>query len=106
MPVLVLFRKQEVEEGVVIYRALALKRNYTRILKNGIARQILKIEEQSKLRAGRSCLENIFVLQQLMEKTIANNTTIHYMFRDLKNTCDRMPSKLFRYPMTIFLQRE
>ena len=46
------------------------------------------MEEQSGFRAGRSCTDNLFVLQQILEKRISRNLSTHLIFVDLEKAYD------------------
>lgn len=54
----------------------------------------MEIEEQGGFRAGRSCNDNIFTLQQLIEKRTARNLSTHLVFIDLEKAYDTVPLKL------------
>lgn len=71
----------------------SMGRLYGRILKTRIESVYQDIEEQSGFRAGRSCLDNIFVLQQIMEKRMARNLATHLVFIDLEKAYDNVPLK-------------
>lgn len=74
----------------------AVGRLYGKILKNRIETEFSDIEEQSGFRAGRSCTDNIFVLQQLLEKRKDRNLDTHLLFVDLEKAYDTVPiQKLF-----------
>ena len=53
-----------------------------RILKNKIEGEIGNVEEQSGFRAGRSCVDNIFSLRQIIEKRTERNLETHLVFVD------------------------
>ncbi|XP_030750155.1 uncharacterized protein LOC115877946 [Sitophilus oryzae] len=65
-------------------------RLYGSILKERVFEEI---EEQGGLRAGRSCTDNIFVLQQIIEKRRARNLDTHLVFIDLEKAYDTVPLK-------------
>jgi len=44
--------------------------------------------QQSRFRAGRSCINNIFCLKQIIEKKRARNQKIHIAFINLQNAYD------------------
>lgn len=74
----------------------AMGRLYGRILKQRIEMDIKDMEEQSGFRAGRSCTDNVFVLQQILEKRISRNLSTHLVFIDLEKAYDTVPlTKLF-----------
>lgn len=58
-------------------------------------RQFLDMEEQSGFRAGRSCLDNTFVQQQLVERKIVRNITTHLMHIDLATAYDNVQIRKF-----------
>lgn len=69
----------------------SMGRLYGKILKERIEHQILEMEEQSGFRAGRSCMDNIFVLRQVIEKRSARNWDTHLLFIDLEKAYDNVP---------------
>jgi len=71
----------------------SIGRLYGRILKKRIEAKIEEIEEQSGFRAGRSCTDNIFTLQQIIEKRKARNLATHLVFIDLEKAYDMVPLK-------------
>lgn len=68
-------------------------RLYGRILKKRIELEYREIEEQSGFRAGRSCMDNIYTLQQIIEKRVARNLSTHLVFIDLEKAYDTVPLK-------------
>lgn len=66
---------------------------YGRILKKRIELEYQEIEEQSGFRAGRSCTDNIYTLQQIIEKRVARNLSTHLVFIDLEKAYDTVPLK-------------
>ena len=71
----------------------AMGRLYGRIIKQRIEMEIEDMEEQSGFRAGRSCTDNLFVLQQILEKRISRNLSTHLIFVDLEKAYDTVPLK-------------
>lgn len=69
----------------------SLGRLYGRILKMRIEEELEESEEQSGFRPGRSCIDNIFCLKQLAEKTIAHGRELHIVFIDLRKAYDSVP---------------
>lgn len=63
------------------------------ILKRRIEREYEDIEEQSGFHAGRSCIDSIFVLEQLIEKRKARNLPTHLIFVDHEKAYDTVPLK-------------
>ncbi|XP_044762034.1 uncharacterized protein LOC123319231 [Coccinella septempunctata] len=57
--------------GISVMSSMA--RLYGRVLKRRIEESIVEIEEQGGFRAGRSCTDNVFVLQQVIEKRKSRN---------------------------------
>jgi len=49
------------------------------------------MEEQSGFCAGRSCIDNIFCLKQIIEKRISVGREIHIVFVDLRKAFDSVP---------------
>ena len=70
-------------------------RLYGRILKDFIEEEIRmrESEEQSGFRAGRSRMNNIFCLKQVVEKELEVGNQIHVLFIDLKKVCDNLNSQ-------------
>ena len=66
-------------------------RLYGKILKNRIESQFEDMEEQSGFRAGRSCMDNIFTLQQVIEKRKERNLPTHLVYVDLEKAYDTVP---------------
>lgn len=68
------------------YRRLSViastARLYGRILRGRIEKQIKEMEEQSEFRPERSCIDNVFCLKQLIEKTHAHGSQLHLIFVD------------------------
>ena len=73
----------------------SMGRLYGRILKERIENNFIEIEEQSGFRAGRSCLDNTFVLQQIIEKRKSRNLCTHLVFVDLEKAYDGPLKKTF-----------
>jgi hypothetical protein len=51
----------------------------------------MEMEEQSGFRAGRSCIDNIFFLTQMIEKKRATNRDLHLLFIGLTKAYDSVP---------------
>ena len=51
----------------------------------------MEMEEQSGFRAGRSCIDNIFCITQMIEKKKATNRELHLLFIDLTEAYDSVP---------------
>ena len=47
-------------------------------------------EEQGGLKSGRRCIDQIFVLKQLVERYIEKRKELHVVFRDLENAYDKV----------------
>ena len=82
------------------YRCISVtssfSRLYGKILKNLVEEEYgpFEIEEQGGFRAGRSCIDNIFPLTQIIEKKMAtNNEQLHLLFVDLTKAYDTVPIK-------------
>jgi hypothetical protein len=50
-------------------------------------------EEQSGFTAGRSCVDNIFMIKQVIEKQRTRNRDTHLIFIDLEKAYDTVPLK-------------
>ena len=73
-------------------------RLYGRIIKQRIEGEFKEIEEQSGFRMGRSCMDNTFTLQQILEKCAVRNLSTHLIFIDLEKAYDTIPLKsLFNF---------
>ena len=53
----------------------------------------IETEEQAGFRAGRSTIDHIFCLRQLIEKNMAVNQPLHSLFVDLEKADDSVPLK-------------
>lgn len=77
------------------YRGLSvinsLSRLYGKIIKNKIEKEMTDVEEQNGFRAGRSCMDSIFSLKQVIEKRLAHNLSTHIVFIDLTKAYDSVP---------------
>ncbi|XP_060533775.1 uncharacterized protein LOC132706447 [Cylas formicarius] len=64
-----------------------------KILKAKIEREYTnsEAEEQAGFSAGRSVVDHLFCVTQIIEKMTAFNKEIHLLFVDLKKACDRIP---------------
>ena len=73
-------------------------RLYGKILQNKLEENIRgKIgEEQAGFTAGKSCVDHIYTLQQLIEKKTTKNREVHLTFVDLRKAYDTVPrNKLY-----------
>lgn len=81
------------------YRGLTVNcsfyRLYGKILTSLITTDyhIYQTEEQAGFRAGRSTVDNIFCLTQIMEKIMATGRELHMVFVDLTKAYDTVPIK-------------
>ena len=64
---------------------------YERVLKVRIENEAIEIEEQNGFRPGRSCIDNIFTLKQLVEKRMERGMDLHVTFIDLRKAFDSVP---------------
>jgi hypothetical protein len=48
----------------------------------------MKTEEQAGFQAGRSCIDNIFCITQMIEKKKATNRELNLLFTDLTKAYD------------------
>ena len=51
----------------------------------------MEMEEQAGCRAGRSCIDIIFCITQMIEKKKATNRELHLLFIDLTKAYDSIP---------------
>lgn len=78
------------------YRGISLLNSaykvYSRIINNRlkIITDALLCEEQSGFRKGRSCIDNVFIIQQLIEKRREFNLETHIAFIDFKKAFDKV----------------
>lgn len=74
------------------YRGISITssivRLYGKILKERIELELKGMEQQSGFIAGRSCLDNIFTLQQVIEKIFPGNLSTYLLFIDLEKAYD------------------
>ena len=47
-------------------------------------------DEQGSFRAGRVCVDHIFTLKQIGEKTLKKKRRVYVSFMDLEKECDRI----------------
>lgn len=79
------------------YRGIAvtssISRLYGKILKSRIEQEFAdqEAEEQAGFRAGRSTIDHLFSLTQILEKLSAVNKEVHLLFVDLKKAYDSVP---------------
>jgi hypothetical protein len=62
----------------------------TKILTNKLSEIVDLEDEQQGFRAGRSCVDAIFILKQIAEKSIEYNKPTYLRFIDLKKAFDRI----------------
>jgi len=53
----------------------------------------LETEEQAGFRAGRSTIDHVFCLKQLIEKKMSVDQPLHLLFVDLEKAYDSIPLK-------------
>ena len=70
-----------------------MSRLYGRIIKHFLEENYkhLEIEEQAGFRTGRSTIDNIFCLTQMIEKTVQYRNSLHLTFIDLEKAYDNIP---------------
>jgi hypothetical protein len=79
------------------YRGLSINsvfsRLYTKVIKNKLERELKDLigEDQSGIRAGRSCVDNLFVVQQLIEKRTSVGEETHLALIGLEKAYDSVP---------------
>ena len=68
---------------------------YGKIIKHFLEQEFCHIEteEQAGFRVGRSTVDHIFCLRQLIEKKMAVNQPLHLLFVDLEKAYDSVPLK-------------
>jgi len=92
-----LFIKKEKKDEYENYREITVlnifSRLYGKIIKHFLEQEFsqLEIEEQAGFRAGRSTVDHIFCLRQLIEKKMAVNQSIHLLFVDLEKAYNSVP---------------
>lgn len=84
-------RRCENYRGVSVLSSMG--RLYGKIVKEKLEEQLIdKIsDDQAGFSAGRSCIDHIYTLQQLIEKKMAKNRAVHLAFIDLKKAYDSVP---------------
>ena len=71
------------------YRGISVTSTFNRIYGRTLAKLVeseyknMEMEEQSGFRAGRSSIDNIFCITQMIEKKKATNRELHLLFIDL-----------------------
>lgn len=77
------------------YRGICVQSSVSRIIgrlvRDKLEEQYITPMEQTGFTAGRSCMDNIFVLRQLIEKHSAKNKELHLAFIDLEQAYDSIP---------------
>ena len=70
-------------------------RLYGKIIKHFLEQEFSQIEteEHAGFRAGRSTIDHIFSLKQLIEKKLAADQPLHLLFVDLEQAHDSVPLK-------------
>lgn len=68
-----------------------MARLYGRVLKARIEAQFKESEEQNGFRAGRSCIDGVFTLKNLIEKRTERGRAVHLIFVDLQKAYDTVP---------------
>jgi len=70
-------------------------RLYGKILKQFLEKEFFQIETEGKagFRAGRSTIDHIFFLRQLIEKKMVVNQPLHILFVDLEKADNSVPLK-------------
>ena len=73
-----------------------LSRLYGKINKHFLEQEFSQIEkeEQAGFRAGRSTVDHIFCLRQVIEKKMAVNQPLHLLFVDLEKAYESVPLKI------------
>ena len=88
-------KKDECESyrGITVLNIFS--RLYGKILKQILEQEFFQIEteEQAGFRAGRSTIDHIFCLRQLIEKNMTVNQPLHSLFVDLEKADDSVPLK-------------
>jgi hypothetical protein len=85
------------------YRGISVTSTFSRMYGHILAKLLeseyknMEIEEQSGFRAGRSCVDNIFCIIQMIEKKKATNRELNLLFIDLTKAIDSVPlNKLWK----------
>lgn len=65
-----------------------------RIIKNRLEEEFQQAEEQCGFTMGKSCIDHIFTLRQLLEKQAAKARRLDMIFIDLEKAYDSVPRKL------------
>lgn len=77
------------------YRGLSvvnsISRVYGRLIRDKIEKEMRDIEEQNGFRAGRSCIDSLFTLKQVVEKRLDRGLQTHVVFVDLTKAYDSVP---------------
>ena len=79
------------------YRGISVTSTFSRIYGCTRAKFVeseyknMEMEEQSRFRAGSSCIGNIFCITQMIEKKKATNRELQLLFIDLRKAHDSVP---------------
>lgn len=71
----------------------AVSRIVGRLVRDKLEREYRTPEEQCGFTAGKSCVDNIFVLRQLIEKRAEKKKELHLAFIDLEQAYDSVPRR-------------
>lgn len=79
------------------YRGIAVLSSISRVYGKILTKKIegeytnLEAEEQAGFRAGRSTVDHLFCITQIIEKKISYNQELHLLYVDLKKAYDNIP---------------
>jgi len=79
------------------FRGISVTSTFSRIYGRILAKLVelehknMEMEEQAGFRAGRSCIDNIFCIIQIIEKKKATNRELHLLFIGLTKAYDSIP---------------
>ena len=79
------------------YRRISVTSTFSRIYRRILAKLVelehknMEMEEQAGFRGGRSCIDNIFCITQMIEKKKATNRELHLLFIDLTKAYASIP---------------
>jgi len=85
--------KRKCENYIGISVTSTFSRIYGRILAKLIELEFknMEMKEQADFRAGRSCIDNIFCITQMIEEKKATNRELYLLFFDLRKAYDSIP---------------
>ena len=77
--------------GELVCVISTVSRLYGRVFKGRIEGEFRESEEQNGFRAGRSCIDGVFTIKNVIDKKIERGGSVHMAFVDLQKAYDTVP---------------